>query len=812
MAELTPGSSPITNPLIERFFLSPAEKSSLEKGKAIVKEFYRLQTSNSDNNNYFNLRNKRQVELLLWAKGSQKMTEFLDYMNVSDANKAWNNIDLTQSRIGAQFVGTLVESMAKNRVYPCVKAIDSGSLGEKEQRLFDALFRMHEAEMVNALQQAAGMQLEPSNAYIPDDEMAAKVYFAMEDQLPKEIKFEEMLKRVMNEIDFETVANRKTLFDFIVLNIGCTKIERCAPKEYKVRKCIGPNMVYNFFMSDTGKVEITEIGEFYNIKVKEFRQKFLKSADNPNGLTEKEIFELAKLSTNKNIGQFNYQWNDVWTLTTYTWDRPYDDCSILVLDVEIDCGEDVYYVEKTDPYGRPNITPKKGIPYQQKTKDGKIIQQDIPEGTEIIKRRKNSWMRGVYAPYGDKMLYWGAPDIIITPFTNTARPLSSYSINIPNNDGDYVPSLFERGMEILREYQLAKLKRKQLIAKIKPSGIRIDVESARNIDLGNGDSIAWEEVMRIYDQTGNEVWSSRGIDPLSREAPPLSNTVRTPAIEDVIGLTNIMTGMVAELRQIWGVPSYRDGSDVGDRTPAKLAEGQNESSFNVTDFIQNANNQLWQETFYKLCLLHWNDIVKEEPESKSDMLNTRFDVSIRMKSTDYEKQLIEADIQRYSQMPDATGSPSLSLKDAMMIRQIDDYKLACWYLSSTVEKNLRDAEKRKQAINQQTIQGQQQSSAQSAQQQAQLQAQQAMIEDKAKEKEFQHQKELALLTILGGVMSKTGGEIPPILQPLAQQMFQNVSMDVVMDNIVTKMEIQEVSASMQQAQQPQQSEQQIQPQ
>ena len=49
------------------------------------------------------------------------------------------------------------------------------------------------------------------------------------------------------------------------------------------------------------------------------------------------------------------------------------------------------------------------------------------------------------------------------------------------------------------------------------------------------------------------------------------------------------------------------------------------ASFNVTDFISNANNQLWEDTQYKLCLLHWNDIVKEEPESrKADMINTRF--------------------------------------------------------------------------------------------------------------------------------------------------------------------------------------------
>jgi hypothetical protein len=115
---------------------------------------------------------------------------------------------------------------------------------------------------------------------------------------------------------------------------------------------------------------------------------------------------------------------------------------------------------KKDSFGKENISQKKSIPYQQRTKDGKIIEQPKPDDVEIINARKNTWMRGVYAPYGNTMLYWGKPDIIITNFTDYAKPLSSYSINIPNNDGEYVPSLFERIMEPLREYQLTKLKKK----------------------------------------------------------------------------------------------------------------------------------------------------------------------------------------------------------------------------------------------------------------------------------------------------------------------------------------------------------------
>lgn len=812
MADNSPVALP-NDPTIARFFLSPQEKLSKKRGLEIVKAFCDTEMTNDSSLNFFKRRNAKWMELMYWAKGSQKMTEFLDYMNVSDANKSYVNIDITQSRIAAQFLGTLVESMAKNKTYPCVTAIDDGSMDEKEQRLLDALFRMQAAQEVNTLQQQAGIQLEPPNAYVPDDEISAKVYFELEDRLPKEIRFEQILKKVQKDIKFERELNRKTLYDLIVLNWGGTKIEKFGPRDYRPRKCIGPNTVWNFFMNDSGDYQVTQIGEFTNIKVRDLRSKFLRTPENPDGLTEKEIFELAKASTKKNIGNFNYMWNDNYAYTTFDMNRPYDDCTVFVFDCEIDCGEDVYFVEKEDAFGKSNITQKNSIPYQQVKKDGSIIDQPRPEGTKIVKGNKNTWMRGVYAPFGSKMLYWGRPDLIITPYTNVAKPLSSFTINIPNNDGEYIPSLFERGLEILREYQTTKLKRKQLIAKIKPSGIRIDVESARNLDLGTGDSIAWEEVVRIYDQTGNELWSSKGVDPIQRESPPLSNTVRDESIEKVIGLTNILASQVMELRQVWGVPQYRDGSDVGDRTAGKLADSQNESSYNVTDFVVNANNQLWEETFYKICLLHWNDIVKEEPESKDDILNTRFDISVKTKMTEYEKQRLEQDIQRYSQMPDAMGNPSITLKDAMFLREIEDYKLAVWYLVATVEKNKRDATAERAKNVQDTAQAQQQSNAQTAQNQLQLAEQQHKWKMEEVEAEQRGTERNNVVTGIFSVLSKTGGEVPVMLQPLTAQMIQNVAMGVVLENANTKLALHDAAMDTQaQAAQGQQMQQQGQPQ
>ncbi len=782
------------NPLVQRFFLSPEEKASKEKGKAIIKAIYSAQTSNTTDQNFFTARNARWVNLILWAVGSQPMQQFLDYLSVTDGNKAWVNIDLTQTRIAAQFVGTLVESMAKNNIYPCVNAIDDGSKSEKEQRLLDALFRMNEVETINEVQQQSGIQVEPTNAYVPNDERMARVYFELQDRLPKEIKFEQFLSFIQSAIQFDRVLNRKTIFDLTVLNCGVTKIEKLAYKSYTVRKCIPTNMTFNFFMNDTGDCEITQIGEFYNLKVKDFRSRFGKTDARPNGLTEKEIFDLAKLSNTKNIGTFNYMWNDNWASTTYYLTRPYDDYSILVFDCEVNFNEDQYYVSKTDSYGKENIQgPKTEQPYIQKKKDGTIVEQRKAEGTKIIKGSKNTWMRGVYAPYGDVMLYWGEPDLIITPYTNVAKPLSSYSINIPNNTGEYVPSLFERIMEPLREYQLTKLKRKQLIAQVRPAGIRIDVESARNIDLGNGDSIAWEEVLRIFNQTGTEVWSSKGVDPLKQEVPAITNTAADDSVRKIMELTNVLAGIVAEIRQLIGVPQYRDGSDVGDRTSGVLQEQQNKSSFNVTDYIQNANNQLWEETFYKLCLLHWNDVVKEEPESKDDMINSRFQVTVKMKITEYERELIERDIDRYSQVIDANGNPALSPKDAMMIRNIDNAKLAMEYLADTVEENRRKAIADSSRAVKENAMLQQQSNDQAAQKAIQLQKDKLKYDERLTELQGRNKKEEILLekgldiwkellkpkTGEGAVSSTV--QLPPELQSLLNLTFQSVAQSLTVE-------------------------------
>ena len=96
-------------------------------------------------------------------------------INFDDPEKKKDNVDMSQNMTGPQFVETLINSMSQNEEYPCVTAIDDGSVSEKLQRKLDALFRMREAATIDDLQQQAGIQLEPVDAYVPNDELSAEV-------------------------------------------------------------------------------------------------------------------------------------------------------------------------------------------------------------------------------------------------------------------------------------------------------------------------------------------------------------------------------------------------------------------------------------------------------------------------------------------------------------------------------------------------------------------------------------------------------------------------------------------------------------
>jgi hypothetical protein len=227
-----------------------------------------------------------------------------------------------------------------------------------------------------------------------------------------------------------------------------------------------------------------------------------------------------------------------------------------------------------------------------------------------------------------------------------------------------------------------------------------------------------------------------------------------------------------------GVPMYRDGSDVGDRTAAKLAEMQTTSSYNVTDHIPNALNLLMEETLYKCCILEWQKAVKE---GDTDIMSTEFEIAVQMKPTEYQKKILEQRILQWSQTPDKYGNPLLSPKDVLYIENIKDFKLAQWYLANIIDTNRKKHMEEAAALDKQNQENQIASSQAATEGAAKLEQMKAEMEiakvsasDKAKQKQ----------TILSGVFDllKVGGPIPEGFQPLVRLVIENHAMPLMQEN------------------------------
>jgi len=90
-----------------------------------------------------------------------------------------------------------------------------------------------------------------------------------------------------------------------------------------------------------------------------------------------------------------------------------------------------------------------------------------------------------------------------------------------------------------------------------------------------------------------------------------------------------------ELRSVWGVPLYRDGSDLPPRMGQSVVENQNANANNVTDYINFADKCLWDETLYKCVLIKWDDVVLRQ--ERVELMDTEFQVNLDLKPTQYGK-------------------------------------------------------------------------------------------------------------------------------------------------------------------------------
>lgn len=645
------------------------------------------------NSGYFNRRNKKFEKNRKFSRGKQPMAEFLDLLNV-DGKEAFVNLDMKAPAIAPKFMQVIIGGFMKRDEKVKASAVDPVSVERKKYDREDAEFRMNFGDEIKDMEQTTGVKLVADRQFTPSDYDELELYFGLEYQLPEEILFEKGCDYVFNENGWP-VIKRKILEDIAETGMGATKTTVAPNGKIHIRRVVPENSFYGFSQYDDFR-EVSFLGEVISLKLVDIRNQY------PN-LKEEDIFKLAQKA--KQYTQ-SVKWDDRFR---YSIDRPYDDWTVDVLDYEIKTIDTMMYQAKTNKFGNLIVERKDKEPVR------------LGDNKELIKKDMYVIYRGVYVLNSDMMLEWGVAKNMIKPSIskNMADAYFSYSIYMHENLDLENMAIPERMETSIRQMTLAHLKIQQLIAKLRPSGLIIDIDSMSDINIGQGKALTPLELQKVYDQTGNIYYKRIKEDGETQNGLPIQEAPNTGSIGQIQELISVYNHYLERLRDEIGVNEYREGSGVNPKLGLGVQQAQIQASNNATDFIYDAYLNIYQQTAFKIALLLYDSVLYGGRQYQ-DYLNPEavkgksFDVKIEVLPDDKERQFVEGMIQT------ALSAGMIEFEDAFRVRSIQNVKLAEMYLTKA-KKNKQKAEMEKaQQNSEMNAQAQQQSLQMKAQMDAQL--------------------------------------------------------------------------------------------
>jgi hypothetical protein len=682
--------TPFYNPTLQ-FQLNMDGVSDAELGEKMAKYVHSIVS-----NEYFEKRNVEIAKNMKLSTGRQDMRDYMQFLNI-DGKQSYVNLDWTPPMIAPKFMEVLIGGFMKRAEKPRCTAVDPVSIKKKKYDRDMAEFRMMEPEFVRFADEALG-KYQDRNQFEPQNYDELDIFFNVDYRTPEEILMERGTSMVMHTNSW-TDIKRTLLCNIRDAGYGVT-YTRSDEAGAVIVEAINP---IDFFCSYSEKNDLSDasvMGHRKSMKLYELRKQF--------GLNEEQLFSIAKTSKD-NISPYTFKWKNEYM---NPGSRPYDDYAIEVLFFEAKTVRPMFWVEKNRE-NRKYVERKKGKP------------ENVGEDKLVIQKEMEMIYSGVYLPQSNRLLKF-QPN---TPMIRNSNPKElskvyfSYSVYMPNNIGMNNTPLAERISSSVRMITLTHMKIQQLIAKMRPSGIAVDISGLKEVDLGQG-QVKPLEIQRVYDQTGNIYYNSVDEDGERRNLP-INELPNIGNINQINASIQVYNFYVAKIRDEVGINEYREGSSVNPKMGLGVLQSQIRESNNATDFIYDSYLEVTEQTITKIGILLHDSVVYggkayREYFSNADLSGMYFDFKMEMLPDDVEKAFVE------SMINTAMNNGMIDFDDAFKIRRIDNVKLQEMFLTRAKEKKMQVEMQKAQQNSEMNAQIQERSA------QAKMQADAAIEEAKAK--------------------------------------------------------------------------------
>tara|TARA_Y100001963_G_scaffold8092_1_gene10507 strand:+ start:33 stop:2432 length:2400 start_codon:yes stop_codon:yes gene_type:complete len=703
--------------------VSDMEKMSQEYGlkvaNAIRQEWF------SESNSKFNTNLNTFHKLRLYARGEQPIQKYKNELSIN-GDLSYLNLDWKPVPIVPKFVDIVVNGMAQRSYEINCFSQDQYGISSRTEYMESMLRDMRSREYNDVVQEQFGIDLYENNKEtLPDSEEELALHMQLNYKQAVELAEEQAINVLMEGSKYDLVR-RRALYDLTTIGIASTKTTFDWSDGAKVEYVDPTNLVYSHTESPYFE-DIYYVGEIKEIPINELVKEF------PD-LTEEEIKEISQYPSNLYGGLGGYRKKD------------YDKNKVQVLYFNYKTHANDVYKLKTLGTGAEKIIEKDDTfnpPVENM--DGEFSK---------LERVIECLYEGVYIVGANKLLRWRMAPNMMRSDSDFSRVKMSYQIVAPRMYEGRIESLVSRITGFADMIQLTHLKLQQVMARMVPDGVFLDVDGLAEVDLGNGTNYNPQEALNMFFQTGSVVgrsFTSEG-DPNPAKVPiqQIQNSAGSNKMQSLITTYNYYLQMI---RDVTGLNEARDGSMPDKNALVGVQKLAAANSNTATRHILQSMLYLTAESAECLSL-RISDIVEYSPTREAfiqaigahnvatldEIKNLHlhdFGIFIELLPDEEEKAMLENNIQA------ALSQQSIDLDDAIDIREVRNLKLANQLLKVKRRKKLQ----RDQQIQQQNIQAQAQANAQQQQvaAQAEVQKNQAKTESEAQLEQAKNQLKIQYL-------------------------------------------------------------------
>ena len=684
------------------------EKATYDYGlrvaRAIEDEWFRNDRGRYDrfNTNYNNFHRLR-----LYARGEQSVQKYKDELSIN-GDLSYLNLDWKPVPVIPKFVDIVVNGMSQRSYEIKAFAQDPESI-IKRTAYAEALQRdMMQKAMINKIKQVTGLDVSKSQGkgleFESEEDLQLHMQMDYKDSI--EVAEEEVIDQVLDYNKYDLTRKRLN-YDLTVLGIACVKTNFNRSNGIEVDYVDPANLVYSY-TDDPNFEDLYYVGEVKSVSIPELKKQF------PD-LTPSDIEEIQK-----------YPGNNMYTRN---FNGRYDDQTVQILYFEYKTYTNQVFKIKTTSSGLEKALEKQDV----------FLEAPETDNFKKAYRSIETLYRGAKILGHEKMLNWMMCPNMTRPLADTTKVNMNYNIVAPRLYKGRIESLVSRITTFADMIQLTHLKLQQVMSRVVPDGVFMDVDGLAEVDLGNGTNYNPAEALNMYFQTGSIVGRSYTQDGGPNPGKvPIQELATSNGMGKMQALIQTYEYYLKMIRDVTGLNEARDGSTPDKYSLVGLQKLAAANSNTATRHILQASLYLTLKTCENISLRVADALMF--PMTKQSLMQSisrynvgtlkelsnlnihDFGIFIELEPDEEQKQMLEQNIQI------ALKAGQIDLEDAIDIREVRNLKLA----NQMLKKRRKDKAARDQQAQQANIQAQAQANAQLAEKTAlaETQKQQILTEQK----------------------------------------------------------------------------------